>query len=1185
MNVHTVPRERTYIAADCAVFLKTKERFGGLSNMAGGFPIRLLGLRIPTTEHLYQACRFPHMPDLQRRILAEASPMTAKMRGKPFRPESRPDWDDRARVPVMRWVLRLKLAQHWREFGALLESTGSMDIVEHSRRDRFWGAVEEAPGVLRGENVLGRLLMELRQLLRDEPERLHQVDPPPLPNFLLLDQPLPAYGAKPAIETAPQLPLPSQPEKVTAISPAESPAPVPAALRRKLIEVSLPLDAINAEASRRKQKSPKGYPTNIHKWWAQIPVAAARGVLFAQLVDDPSAWPTVFTSPEAMKAERDRLHKLIGELVLWDAKAETLEAARWEIARSLARGRGEAPPPQDDPKAVLAWLAANAPPVFDPFSGGGTIPLEAQRLGLTAIGSDLNPVAVLTTRALAEIPPRFARRMPVHPKAREAASRTGWHGGATAGLAEDLRHYGAWMRDEAFSRVGHLYPDATLPDGRKAKVVAWLWARAVRSPNPAAKGAMVPLASSFVLSTRADKQVWLEPQRDTAAGTYSFVVRSGGTAPDEAKRGMKTGRGANFNCILTDTPMSEEHTVGEAKAGRAGARLLATVALGKKGKSGVFGEGAEKGEGRIYLPATPEMEEVAAKAQPTWRPNLPMPNNPRWFSPPLYGMPSFGDLFTPRQLVMLTTFADLVSETRARVLADAAHAGLPDDPRPFAKGGAGPVAYADAIATYLAITVSRLVHYNCAQCTWLPKDNAVAKGLPQQAIPMVWDFAEGNPFGESSSEFFQCLKNVADCLDTAAATAPATIRQQAAQDAGPFATAPVISTDPPYYDNVGYSDLSDFFYGWLRRMLAPIYPEEYLTPAVPKSAELVANPYRHGRDGAEPFFLGGMKQVLGRLAEQAAPDVPMTIYYSYKQSEKQEEGTSSTGWTTFLQAVHDAGLILDGTWPLRTQNAGRLVARGTNALASAIILSCRRRSKDAPAISRGAFLSLLRAELPPAARQLRDDRIAATDFEQAIIGPGMSVFTRHSAVLEADDTAMSVKTAHALINQVMDEEEAELDGATRFALTWFATHGFDERLYGDADNLARARNVGVNAMQDAHLLISARGKVRLRQRSEWPEGFDVVADADAPAWMVANALAHALDKGGEAAAGTLLGRLGARAEPVRDLAYRLFLLAERKKLSAEAGVWNALAVAWPDLMDHARETRTGAAPAQTALAF
>ena len=943
--------------------------------------------------------------------------------------------------------------------------------------------------------------------------------------------------------------------------------------RRKLIEVSLPLDAINAEASRRKQKSPKGYPTNIHKWWAQIPVAAARGVLFAQLVDDPSAWPTVFTSPEAVKAERDRLHKLIGELVLWDAKAETLEAARWEIARSLARGRGEVPPPQDDPKAVLAWLAANAPPVFDPFSGGGTIPLEAQRLGLTAIGSDLNPVAVLTTRALAEIPPRFARRMPVHPKAREAASRTGWHGGATAGLAEDLRHYGAWMREEAFSRVGHLYPDATLPDGGKAKVVAWLWARAVRSPNPVAKGAMVPLASSFVLSTRADKQVWLEPKLQPAEGTYSFTVRSGGTAPAAAKSGMKSARGAKFDCVLTNTPMSEEYVIGEAKAGRAVVRLLATVALGKKG------------EGRIYLPATPEMEEVAAAAQPTWRPDLPMPNNPRWFSPPLYGMPTFGHLFTARQLVMLTTFADLVGVARERILADATQAGLPNDPRPLAQGGTGPIAYADAVATYLAITVSRLVHYNCTQCTWLSKDNAIAKGLPEKNIPMVWDFAEGNPFGESSSEFFQCMKNVADCLDTAAATAPASVRQQAAQDAGPFAVAPVISTDPPYYDNVGYSDLSDFFYGWLHRMLAPIYPEEYATPAVPKSAELVANPYRHGRDGAEPFFLGGMKQVLGRLAEQAASDMPMTIYYAFKQSEKKEEGTASTGWATFLQALHDAGLILDGTWPLRTQNAGRLVARGTNALASAIILSCRRRSKDAHAISRGAFLSLLRAELPPAARQLRDDRIAATDFEQAIIGPGMAVFTRHSAVLEADDTPMSVKTALALINQVMDEEEAEVDSATRFALTWFATHGFDERPYGDADNLARARNVGVNAMQDAHLLISARGKVCLRQRSEWPEGFDVVADADAPAWMLANALAHALDKGGEAAAGTLLGRLGARAEPVRDLAYRLFLLAERKKLSAEAGIWNALAVAWPDLMDLARETRASAAPAQTALAF
>lgn len=892
-------------------------------------------------------------------------------------------------------------------------------------------------------------------------------------------------------------------------------------------------------------------------------------MLFAQLVDDPSAWPTEFTLPEAVKAERDRLHKLIGEFVLWDAKPEVLEAARWEIARSLARGRGEAPPPQDDPRAVLAWLAANAPPVFDPFSGGGTIPLEAQRLGLTAIASDLNPVAVLTTRALTEIPPRFARRLPVHPKAREAASRTGWHGGATAGLAEDLRNYGAWIRDEAFARVGQLYPDATLPDGGKAKVVAWLWARTVRSPNPAAKGAMVPLVSSFVLSTRADRQVWLEPKVQPDEGTYRFVVRSGAQFPASAVAGLKCGR-SEFKCILTDSPMDATYIDREANAGRIGSVLLAMVVQNERG--------------RLYLEASADQELQARTGKPAWKPSHEsrgtFASNAQGRT---YGFKTYGDYFTSRQLAMLATFADLVGECRARVLADAAHAGLPDDHRAFAEGGAGPIAYADAIATYLALTVSRLVHYNSAQCRWLPKDNAVAMGLPQAAIAMVWDFAEGNPFGQSSSEFFQCLKNVADCLDTAAATVPATVRQQAAQDAGPFAVAPIISTDPPYYNNILYSDLSDFFYGWLRRMLAPIYPEEYATPAVPKAAELVANPYRHGRDGAEPFFLAGMKQVLGRLANQAALDMPMTIYYAFKQSEKQEEGTASTGWATFLQALHEAGLILDGTWPLRTQNAGRLVARGTNALASAIILSCRRRSTDAPSISRSAFLSLLRAELPPAARQLRDDRIAATDFEQAIIGPGMSVFTRHNAVLEADDSLMPVKTALALINQVMDEEEAEVDGATRFALTWFAAHGFDERLYGDADNLARARNVGVNAMQDAQLLVSARGKVRLRRRDEWPEDFNVVADTDAPAWMLANALAQALDKGGEGAAGALLGRLGVRAEPVRDLAYRLFLLAERKKLSAEAGIWNALAVAWPDLVDRARETHVNAPPAQATL--
>jgi putative DNA methylase len=942
-------------------------------------------------------------------------------------------------------------------------------------------------------------------------------------------------------------------------------------IRRKLIEVSLPLEAINAEASRRKQKSPKGYPTNIHKWWAQIPVAAARGVLFAQLVDDPGSWPESFPSSEAVKVERDRLHELLGRLVLWEAKEETLAEARWEIARSLARASGQRPPPQENAKAVLAWLADHAPPVLDPFSGGGTVALEAQRLGLKAIASDLNPIAVLTTRALVEIPPRFARRLPVYPEAREKARHGGWQGGPASGLAEDLRRYGAWMREEAFRCVGHLYPDAMLPDGSKAKMVAWLWARTVRSQNPVAKGAMVPLISSFLLSSKEGRQVWLEPIIDPVAAKYNFAIRSGERAPDSATQGLKTGRSA-FRCILTGAPIDAEYIDKEANAGRLGTTMVGSVALTK--------------HGRLYLPADVEHEKIALSVRAGWKPHIEsrgtFASNAQGRR---YGFRTYGDYFTPRQLLTLTTFADLVAEVRTRVLTDATDAGLPNDARPLAEGGGGPAAYADAVATYIAITVSRLVHYNCALCRWLPKDNAIAMGLPDKAIPMVWDFVEGNPFGESSSEFLQCLKNVADCLDAAAAAVPATVRQGAAQDAGPFTIPPLVSTDPPYYNNVLYSELSDFFYGWLRRMLAPIYPDDFRPPAVPKAAELVANPYRHGSGGAEAFFLDGMRTVLRRLADQAASDVPMTIYYAYKQSEKQDAGVASTGWATFLQALHDAGLILDGTWPLRTQNAGRLVARGANALASAIILSCRRRPADAPAISRGAFLALLRAELPPAARQLREDRIAATDFEQAIIGPGMAVFTRHSAVLEADDTRMPVKTALALINQVLDEEEADVDPATRFALTWFATYGFDERPYGDADNLARARDVVVKAMKDVGLLVSGRNRVRLRRRDEWADDFDVATEPDGPAWMLANGLARALDRGGEAQAAALLARLGARAEPVRDLAYRLFLLAERKKLSAEAGAWNALAVAWPDLVDRARAAAQDAGPAQAAMAL
>jgi putative DNA methylase len=968
--------------------------------------------------------------------------------------------------------------------------------------------------------------------------------------------------------------------------------------RRKLIEVAMPLDAIN-KASAKEKSIRHGHPSTLHLWWARRPLAACRAVLFAQMVDDPSAWPERFPDEAAQKVERDRLHGVIERLVPWEASNDqtVLGAARWEIARSLAWSRGEEPPLQDQSAAVLAYLHQHAPPVCDPFCGGGSIPLEAQRLGLRVIASDLNPVAVLITKALVEIPPLFAGRAPVHPDARAETARGGqWQGRGAAGLADDVRRYGAWIRDEACKRIGHLYPAAEMPGGREATVIAWIWARTVRSPNPAARGAMVPLSSSFLVSAKAGKETWLEPVVDATTARFHFIVHVGGTKEQvaAAKLGTRGGKASDFACLITGAPIPRDYIRSEGKAGRLGAVLLATVVEGHRAVAAQLGSDAIKAEGRSYLAGTPEMEAAARAAEcvpivEDARRTFLSGNTPTRAMITggvcsAYGLSTWGHLFTARQLVALTTFADLVNEVRRRIALDAADGGWSSDSRPLAEGGNGAQAYADAVATYLALAVGKAADRNTSLCVWEQAMDRMRGTFGRQAIPMVWDYVETNPFAGSGGDYEGCCISVAKVLTNLGNLPPAQVNQKNASAA--HKESVTYSTDPPYYDNIVYADLSDFFYAWLRRSAQEIHPSIFSTLLTPKAEELIASPFRHGgKAEADAFFLNGMQQVLGRMAEAANPSTPLTLYYAFKQSEKNDEGVASTGWATFLQAVHDAGLIIDGTWPMRTELATRSVGMGANALASSIILVCRRRATDATTIARGAFLAALRRELPPAAKLLRDSALAATDFEQAIIGPGMAVFTRHSAVLESDDTPMPVKTALALINQVLDEEEAEVDAATRFALTWFATHGFDERAYGDADNLARARDVGVDAMAQAGVLASGRGKVRLRRREEWPEGFDVAVDVDAPAWMLANGLAHALDRGGEVSAASLLARLGARAEPVRDLAYRLFLLAERKKLSAEAGIWNALAVAWPDLMDQARAAQDSAAPAQAALAF
>ncbi len=852
--------------------------------------------------------------------------------------------------------------------------------------------------------------------------------------------------------------------------------------RKKLIEVSLPLEAIN-KASAHEKSIRHGHPSTLHLWWARRPLAACRAVLFAQLVDDPSAWPEEFPTEEDQARERARLHKTIAEMVPWEAtnNEHILNKARYEIARSIARGRGETPPARNDAEAVLAYLAEKAPTVCDPFCGGGSIPLEAQRLGLRAYGSDLNPVAVLVSKATCEIPPKFAGRPPVNPE-RDALAT--WKG--AQGLAEDIRYYGKWMRDEAEARIGHLYPKVAVTEamaatrddlkpyvGKELTVIAWLWARTVASPDPMMRGAHVPLVRSFVLSSKTGRQVWVNPVIDSNATAYRFEVVGGEGEPPEGTVSRRGGR-----CLLSGNAMPFPYIREEGRAGRMDERLMAVVLEGARG--------------RIYLAPTDEMAAAAQEAAPTWRPENELPHNPRDFKTPNYGISSFADLFTDRQLMSLATFSNLVSEAREKVLADAISAGMGSDTPRLADGGTGACAYADAVTTYLGFALDKMADRGSSLCTWFTERDSTRNTLARQALPMTWDFAELNPLLHGTGSFLgACTWTAESAEGSPRSPIQASVIQQDAAGDTRLVDDAVIATDPPYYDNIGYADLSDFFYVWLRRTLRDVWPDLFRRVLVPKDEELVATPYRHGgKDAAERFFMEGMAKALHNMHESSADGLPVTIYYAFKQAEVAKEGLTSPGWATFLQGVVDAGYVIDGTWPVRTELSNRTIGLGANALASSIVLVCRKRPAGAPVLTRREFVARLRTALPDALAKIRAGGVGPVDMAQAALGPGTGVFTAAARVLEPDDTPMTVRTAIALINQVRDEisgEEATgYDADTRFCIDWFEAFGMAEGESGDAIGMAHPYNIGTGDLENAGVFTTQGGKARLLRREELP---------------------------------------------------------------------------------------------------
>lgn len=937
---------------------------------------------------------------------------------------------------------------------------------------------------------------------------------------------------------------------------------------KKLIEVALPLDDINEAAAHEKQPGIGAHPRGLHLWWARRPLAVARAVIFAQMVNDPGYERQLGRGMNKKDAalERERLFQIIRDLVRWEnsGNKDLLNKARAEIERSW---REACELNKNHPRASELFKPESLPAFHDPFAGGGALPLEAQRLGLEAHASDLNPVAVTINKAMIEIPPKFSGSKPVGPVPSEELIAA-WSG--VAGLAEDVRRYGAWIKEKAAQRLGGLYPKVKItssmvterPDlklllGQELHVLTWLWARTVKSPNPAYSHVHVPLVSTFMLSSKPGKEAYLEPiiKKDQ----YHFVVRLG--KPKNAglvENGTKLARGANFRCILSDSPLDQEYIRGEFKAKRTGLTLIAIIAEGTRG--------------RVYLPPSAEHESIALGAQPLWRPEIEMNQESKdLLSGRGYGFKYWHELFTARQLLALTTYSELIHEAIKKCEQDALQSGMSNDSQGLEDGGSGAVAYAQSVGIYLAFALSRLADYGSSIATWKPSGEQVMQTFKRQAIPMTWDFPESNFLGDKAICWENAVKYTADNLENTRAmvNVPKGFACQLNAQSQALSKDKVVSTDPPYYDNISYADLSDYFYIWLRSSLKSIFPKLYSTMAVPKAEELIAASYRHGgREQAETFFLDGMTRAIHNVATLAHPAFPVTIYYAFKQSETEDDaGTSSTGWGTFLEAVLSAGFSITGTWPMRTELSNRMIGSGTNALASSIVLVCRQRSSNAATISRREFIRELNAVLPDSLDEMTcgglHSPVAPVDLSQAIIGPGMAIFSKYAAVLEADGKPMTVHTALQLINRFLSEDEFDHD--TQFCLHWFETFGWSAGKFGEADVLARAKGTSVDGVAQAGVLESGGGSVRLLKFSEYPSDWNPEGDQRMPIWETLHHLIRVLRSGGEGEAGKLFARIHKQAEPIRALAYRLYTLCERKGWAEDARAYNDLVTSWPQI--------------------
>jgi putative DNA methylase len=910
-------------------------------------------------------------------------------------------------------------------------------------------------------------------------------------------------------------------------------------VKKKLIEVAIPLETINRESAREKLIR-FGHPATMHLWWARRPLAACRAVIFAQLVDDPSSNPSEFPTEESQTKERLRLFQIIEKLVVWENTRDKslLKEAQTEILKSM---NGE------------------MPTILDPFAGGGSIPLEALRLGVHAQAGDLNPVAVLLNKSLIEIPSRWADSKPVFPHS-DSEKLNSWTD--LAGLADDIRSYSIWINEEAKKSIAINYPQVALENGELATAIAWIWARTMTCPNPGC-GIEMPLVKTFWLSKKKNREIWIEPIVEGKNVKYKVITE--GKKPKLEYSIDRTGA----ICVGCGTPVTRAKIREYALSEGLREVLMAVVV-----------EGNRK---RDYVEASAEQLSASEVIRPTHVPEAELANYIRDFPSPNYGLKTFASLFTNRQLKTMTVFSDLVSVVHDKIVSDSKSAGMSES---LAKQ------YAKDLTLYLGLVASRMADRNSNLCTWQPdpKNENARQVFSRQALSMSWDFAEINPFGSQSGNYLMIARAVADVVERLPCHSQGEVFMGPAQDISMKNV--IVTTDPPYYDNIGYADLSDFFYVWLRRSLSSIYPVETSTILTPKAEELTAMSYRYegGKDEAEKHFEDGFVKTFTNIAHNHPEDVPICIFYAFKQSEEDESGTASTGWETMLNGLVQAGLTITATWPIRTEMASRMVGKKSNVLASSIVLACRKRSIISESVSRRTFINALKSELPDQLTMLQQGDIAPVDLAQAAIGPGMAVFTRYAQVTEADGSQMSVRTALAIINQILDEvlseQEGDFDPETRFCIKWFSQYGWNEAVSGEADILTRAVNTSVAVLERGGIFSATGGKARLLSPESMTPEWDPSEDKNISIWEVVVRVAHSLQTEGLDQAAIWMKSSSTRVDmnAVKELSYLMYSICEKKGWAESAILFNGLGSSLSDLRN-VIATQSPAPSAQQTLEF